>query len=292
MKINLSVVKSSITAGLLLLSLGFMANAQAIPTTQQINILCTATEPCGQSTGTTADGTIFEADANPSSPSTGTGVFKPFVRIQEHTPHSETQSGYNTDTGEPAINFDTKASIWTHSVLFGDLGTVDIGGLSYYQFSLDSNESGKADSYVNLIDLAEIQIFLGGSDLMNPETNGGYLGTQFDGSAVGNTLAGYDPIWSLDNATNGDVTVTLQSSICDTPGQCGSGKGDLNVFILDSLLTGSADDYFSFYTEYNGADSGFEEWSYLDKTVPEPGMIGLLAIGLLGMVAARRRTKV
>jgi len=283
---NSSVIRNTIKAGFLLLALGFLANAQA----QVIEILCTATEPCGQSTGTTADGTIFDAEANPSLPATGTGVFKPFVRIQDS---SGTQSGYNTDTGNPAINFDTKAGIWTHSVLFGDLGTVDIGDLSYYQFSLDSNESGRANSTANLIDLLEMQIFIGGSDLMNPEDHGGYAGTQYDESPIGNTLAGINPTWTLDNATNGDVTVTLQSSICDTNGQCGSGKGDLNVFILESLLTGSPDDYFVFYTEYDRADSGFEEWRYLAKpaAVPEPGTLVLLAVCLLGLGFSRNRSR-
>ncbi len=268
-----------------------MANAQAVPT-QQINILCTATEPCGQSTGTTLDGTIFEAEANPTMPSTGTGVFKPFVRIQDST---GTQSGYNTDAPNNDPQFDTKSGPWTHSVLFGDLGTIDIGGSSYYQFSLDSNENGSATSLLNQIDLTEIQIFVGGSNLMIPENHGGYLGTQFDdGTLFDNTLAGFTPVWTLDNAINGDVTVTLQSSICDTKGQCGSGKGDLNLFILESMITGSPDDYFAFYTEYDQVGSGFEEWKYLAKSssVPEPGMVALLAVGLLGMVVIRRKKTV
>jgi len=283
MKTNLSTVKNVTKAGFLLLATGFMSNVQAIPT-QQIDILCTESEGCGDYTGTTADGTIFQADANPSTPSTGTGVFKPFVRIQNSGALSDTQNGYNTDKGEPAINGDTKAGIWTHSVLFSDLGTVDIGGESYFQFSLDANESGSAGSTRNQIDITDIQLFIGGAGLAIPEDNGGYV------NGASPTLAGYGAIWTLDNAVNGDVNVTLQASICDTPGQCGSGKGDMDLFILERLLVDFSGDYFGFYTEYSGVDSGFEEWSYLAATdVPEPGMVGLLAIGLLGMAVSRRR---
>jgi hypothetical protein len=67
----------------------------------------------------------------------------------------------------------------------------------------------------------------------------------------------------------------------------------MDLFILASLLTAYDGDYFGFYTEYDGVSSGFEEWRYLASTdVPEPGMVGLLAIGLLSMVVVRRRRKI
>ena len=63
---------------------------------------------------------------------------------------------------------------------------------------------------------------------------------------------------------------------------------------LVSTSINSPYDYFVFYTEYDGVASGFEEWRYLanSSSVPEPAMVALLAVGLLGMVIARRRIKV
>ena len=54
-----------------------------------------------------------------------------------------------------------------------------------------------------------------------------YTGATFDGypPPTNNQLLGLDPVWTLDSSDNGDVTVVLQASICNTPGQCGSGKG-------------------------------------------------------------------
>ncbi len=249
-------------------------------------------------TGTTADGTVFNADPNPSEPATGTGVFEPFVRI-EATGNTESpgelQNGYNTDTGEPGTNFDTKGgSDWTRSITLGEIGVVERDGISYYQFVLDANEEGKADSLANQIDILDVQIYLGSEELFsNPETSvlGGYTGTAYDNTD--NSLLGDAPVWTLDSAANGDVTVVLQASICDTPGQCGSGHGDLEMLIPETLFDGLDTDYLVFYTEYGRAkipSGGFEEWSTKSAStpIPEPSAALIFGLGAL-LVYSRKR---
>ena len=115
-------------------------------------------------TGMTADGTIFLGDPNPTEPSTGTGVFEPFVRIQEPTGGDGLQNGFNTDAKEPDINFETKdGSDWTRSVMFSELGVVTLGGMSYYELQLDANQLGKANSSKNQITITQMEIFSPGA---------------------------------------------------------------------------------------------------------------------------------
>src|SRR3954469_18834506 len=66
---------------------------------------------------------------------TGTGVIRPFVRVQ-NTPNEQ---GYNTSGGTP---FDDKAGPWTHDLKVSDLAAsaVDIGGVTYFKLLLDANE--------------------------------------------------------------------------------------------------------------------------------------------------------
>jgi hypothetical protein len=109
----------------------------------------------------------------------GTGVFQPFVRIQERGNGSDLKSngietGYNTDgkdgNGNPAMleldNHDKGASNWNHSIRLGDVSTVTVcdgGGTTgtnckkYYEFLLDTNEQGNSPN--GGISLDEFKVF-------------------------------------------------------------------------------------------------------------------------------------
>jgi hypothetical protein len=236
-------------------------------------------------TDTTADGTVFTAEANPTFPSTGTGVFQPFTRHQATS--DGYQSGYNTDAGEPIINNDEKnGSAWTRSVLIDELDTSG----DFITLQLDANEP---DGKKRKIEITNMMIYIGtGDGLDNPE------GNCSDTDATDGTLCSVDADWELDNATNGDVTVILDASICSAAGQCGSGHGDLEVQIATSLLGDlSAGQYFVLFVEYDKAADGFEEWRFgagvdVPPSVPEPSATLLLGLGLLGVGMLGRKRRV
>lgn len=256
--------------------------------------------------GTTKDLTIFEAEPNPTSPSTGTGVFEPFVRIQGsgaalrngngQNPSQGPQQGFNTDSKEPDINFNAKGGKWTTSITLGDAGTVTRNGTRYLEFALDANEPGRVGSVENLIDITDIQLFVG-PNLADPESLG--LGTSFLANGQLDLGANANLIWRLDNAVNGDVTVELAASICDAPGQCGSGHGDMRLLIpvsaLDLSKGYSLSDNLVFYSSYDragGATGGFEEWRRgTGPPIPEPTAALVFAVGaaIVGGVTQRMR---
>ena len=79
----------------------------------------------------------------------------------------------------------------------------------------------------------------------------------------------------------------------------GDGAGDPDHWawlMVDGDIGGTVDDIWSLGylpdgTNQGGGLSNIKLWGAAGTAVPEPGMVALLAIGLLGMVVARRRMK-
>src|SRR5215210_8589295 len=88
------------------------------------------------------NGALFTTDYTQP---TGTGVFDPFLTIQ----NNGTEQGYNSGSN-PAL-FDTKrVPQWNHEIQLADLQTSTVNGNEYYSFVIDINEPNNADSLISL----------------------------------------------------------------------------------------------------------------------------------------------
>lgn len=196
---------------------------------------------------------------------TGTGVIKPFLRVQ----NDPMEQGYNTSGGTP---FDDKAGPWTHDLSFGDLqtSTVVLNGTSYFQLLLDVNEPGGGKSLINLDKL------------------------QFYTSSQGS-------LTTTDISSLGALRYSFGSSdwvVLDASRNHGSGSGDMYAYIPTSAFAGTnSSDFVYMYVHFGDADpsqGGFEEWALVTNASPIPEMgtffpvIGLM-VAVFSTRALRRR---
>ncbi|MEA3502769.1 MAG: hypothetical protein U9R47_08345, partial [Actinomycetota bacterium] len=93
----------------------------------------------------------YYGDQDTTHGSAGTGVIESFVRLQA----KGTESGYNTDG---ALELDTKAGKWTHSIKVSEIPTVEIEERLYWEFFADINEDNKKPK----ISLNEFELWVTG----------------------------------------------------------------------------------------------------------------------------------
>ncbi|MBZ9847267.1 hypothetical protein LB565_04590 [Mesorhizobium sp. CA14] len=162
----------------------------------------------------------------------GTGNYDSFLRLQA----TGIEEGFNTDQNGNVL--DDKSS-FTHSLQYGDIQSINVGGIDYIEFRLDLNESNNANN--GEITLEDLKIYISSTDATLADYNNGFAGftTVFDLS---------DPQLLID-------------------ANHGSGTDDYRVLVPVSLFKGAtADSYVTLYSSFSGANGGFEEWRTITTT--------------------------
>ena len=188
---------------------------------------------------------------------TGTGVFQPFLREQQHG-NNTTELAYNsnviTDDAKPPVNF-------THDLPFSALARVTIGGTDYFQFYLDMAQSGSSPT----IDLTRFDLGIG------PASQ----------SVVGATTAPTFTLlaWSLGNH---DILMTDVNP--------GNGFADVRIDIPVAAFGNTTTGNVILYAGFTNANSSFEEFgTFAQPAIPDSGMTLTLLGVALGLVELARR---
>jgi hypothetical protein len=255
----------------LLMSL-FLGGTQAA----QAGYLDLTNPPTGN--GTNINGALFFH----GSIGSGTGKFPAFVQITG-SGQGNVKEGYNTTVNNVLNN--GSADEHNFAVQAGDIPVVNIGGVDYFEFNLDINESNNdTDRYLSLDSLKVYKSDTPNQSVTDPDL----LGTKMYDMGAGNGVL-------LD--------------FNDAPG---SGVSDMLVYV--PVAGFAVGDFVYLYSKFGvvgtsppagapagdyGTSDGFEEWGFregaptLNNPVPEPASVVLAATALagLGVTGWRRRKR-
>lgn len=221
-------------------------------------------------TSGTINGAIFTRDDTQPA---GSGVVDSFLRVQRANGQDTYTNGYNTVAG-PKGRDEHPSDVFTHEITLGDLGIATVGGVDYYRFYLDINQTGSDPD----LSLVEVQIRTSAASHA-----GAY---EMDLSNLGSLV--YD-IDAGDLANRVDLTFDN-----------GSGDADMTMLVPVSLFSGGPGTFVYLYSAFGGVgdeppyqdNDGYQEW-WRDVTViplPGAGLAGLATFGgIFGFRASRRR---
>jgi hypothetical protein len=243
-----------------------------------------------QSFSANTTNTIFSlTDIQPA----GSGIFKPFVRIEG----GSDEQGYNTQ--DPANTMDNHTNGPAQPVI--TMNTVVTQDYKI-NLALDLNEPGAAQlSTLTLEDL--VLVISTNGDKSGPAATNPWS-IQSLPIDIGDIV-----LYTMSSTTRTDAgfvgnsfSIHMDANDNLASGNGGSGQADLLVQLdLAGIdLTGLLDSnhYLYVYSRFSGNDQAFEEWRIQTPTdpntgtgVPEPASLAVMGLGAVALLAKKRRQR-